>query len=384
VTGRKKILHIITTLSTGGAEMMLLKLISNMDQNAFESKVISLTDVGPVGEKILALGVSVYGLGMRHGLPNPFSLAKLVSRAVRDRPHLIQTWMYHADLLGLLAARLTKSCKLVWNIRCSDIPFESYRPRTGWIVALCSRLSSRPDAIVVNSRAGIHHHLALGYNSSHIHFIPNGFELDRFRPDPKARLTVRRELGIQEDALILGLVGRLDRLKDHATFLQAAASIVREHQHNVYFVMIGKGLEWETPSLVSVIKDFDLQDRVILLGPRDDVPRLTAAFDIACSASLSEGFPNTVGEAMSCGVPCVVTDVGDSAAVVGDTGRVVPARDSTALARACGDLLALGHQGRRELGIRARESINRDYSLPKIVRMYSALYDSLITKDHTG
>lgn len=384
VTGRKKILHIITTLSTGGAEMMLFKLISNMDKNAFESKVISLTDIGPVGEKIQALGVSVSGLGMRHGLPNPLSLAKLVIRAGRDRPHLIQTWLYHADLLGLLAARLIKSCKLVWNIRCSAIPFESYRPRTGWIVALCSRLSSRPDAIVVNSRAGIQQHLGLGYNSSHIHFIPNGFDLDRFCPDPQARLSVRRELGIQDDALILGLVGRLDRLKDHATFLQAAAAIIREHQQKVYFVLIGEGLEWETPALASEIKDFDLQDKVILLGPRDDVPRLTAAFDIACSTSISEGFPNTIGEAMSCGVPCVVTDVGDSAAIVGDSGRVVPAGDAMALARGCGDLLALGYQGRRELGIKARESINRDYSLPKIVRMYSALYDSLITKDHEG
>jgi glycosyltransferase involved in cell wall biosynthesis len=381
VAGRKKILHIITTLSTGGAEMMLLKLISSMDQNAFESKVISLTDIGPVGEKIQELGVSVYGLGMRHGLPSPLSLAKLVSRAGQDRPHLIQTWMYHADLLGLLLARLFRHCKLVWNIRCSDVPFNNYRPRTGWIVALCSRLSSLPDTIVFNSRAGIRQHMNLGYHSAYMQVIPNGFDLDLLRPDSDARFSVCRELGLPEDAIILGLVGRWDPLKDHATFLQAGALIAREEQESVCFVLVGTGMEWKTPELASLIKDVGLQDRVLLLGHRVDIPRLTAAFDIACSTSITEGFPNTIGEAMSCGVPCVVTDVGDSAAIIGDSGRVVPAGDPIAFAEACRHLLSLGINGRRELGTKARKLIGAHYALPDIALMYSTLYDNLVSGD---
>jgi glycosyltransferase involved in cell wall biosynthesis len=209
-----------------------------------------------------------------------------------------------------------------------------------------------------------------------MHLIPNGFDAESFRPDYSARLAVRRELGLTEDALIIGLVARWDPLKDHATFVDAASFLAREYD-NIYFVLIGRGIEWDTLGLAALVRAAGLQDRMILLGERDDMPRLNAAFDVACSSSLTEGFPNTIGEAMACGVPCVVTDVGDAAAIVGNTGLAVPAGDAVAFAKACKELIALGPKARREFGRKGRERIINKYALPTIVKQYEDLYTNL-------
>jgi len=375
------ILHLITTLDTGGAEMMLYRLLSKMERKSFESKVISLTEIGPVGKKIQALGIRVQALEMQRYFANPVAVLRLV-RSLRQNPaNVVQTWMYHADLLGVLVSRLVETPNLVWTIRCSSVPFNRYRPLTGLIVKLCSLLSAIPDAIIVNSSAGIRHHVKLGYTPGRMHLIPNGFDVERFRPDSGARFSIRTELGLPEDAIIIGLVARWDSLKGHSTFVQAASLIARE-SNSIYFLLIGKGVTWETAKLATLIRDTGFQDRMILLGQRDDMPRLTAAFDIACSSSITEGFPTTIGEAMACGVPCVVTDVGDSAAIVGETGRVVQRGDATAFAHACKELIALGPDGRRELGCRARTLIISQYGLSGIARRYENLYTNLAGSSH--
>lgn len=375
------ILHIISNLDTGGAEIMLYRLLSILDRERFEPGVISLTGIGPVGKRIERLGVPVLALNMRRNLPNPFDFFGLARWCRRSKADIVQTWMYHADLLGLLASSLVGKPKLIWTIRSSDIPFNSYRRQTGLLAKLCATLSSIPDAVVANSNAGILHHRRLGYTPKQMHFIPNGFDVESFRPDSAARLAVRRELGLTEDTLVIGLVARWDLLKDHATFVAAAALIARQHA-NSRFLLVGRGIEWAAVELAALIRVAGLQDRVILLGERNDIPRLTAAFDIACSSSITEGFPTTIGEAMACGVPCVVTDVGDAAAIVGDTGRVVPAGDSGAFAQACQELIGLGPDGRRDLGRKGRARIIDKYALSNIVKQYEGLYTSLVTESN--
>jgi glycosyltransferase involved in cell wall biosynthesis len=370
------IIHIISNLDTGGAEMMLYRLLSILDRELFEPAVISLTGIGPVGKKIERLRIPVLALRMRRNSPNPWHLFRLARWCRRSRADIVQTWMYHADLLGLLAAKLTGTPKLVWTIRSADIPFNSYRPQTGLLAKLCSVLSSVPDGIVANSHAGIRHHAGLGYPPRQMRLIPNGFDVECFRPDAASRFAVRRELGLREETLVIGLVARWDSLKDHSMFMEAASSISRTHE-DTRFVLVGRNIEWETEQLAALIRAAGLQDRMILLGEREDIPRLTAAFDIACSSSITEGFPTTIGEAMACGVPCVVTDVGDAAAIVGDTGRVVPAGDGVAFAQACKELISLGPNGRRDLGARGRERIINRYALSTVVKMYEDLYTSL-------
>lgn len=206
--------------------------------------------------------------------------------------------------------------------------------------------------------------------------IPNGFDLDAFRPDPESRLAVRRQLEIPEDSLLIGLVARFHPQKDHHNFVQAAGLLHRA-MPQVHFLLCGEGITWENPVLGEWIDDAGVESWCHLLGRREDMPKLTAALDIASSSSFGESFPNVVGEAMACGVPCVVTDVGDCAILVGKTGIVVPPNDAGALASAWHQLLEMSHEERRRLGQLARQRIKNKFDLNLVVSRYEDLYKSL-------
>jgi glycosyltransferase involved in cell wall biosynthesis len=370
--------HIITGLNTGGAEMMLCKLLSRMNREVFEAEVISLTDIGPIGKKIQALGVPVRALGMRRGVPNPLGVLRLACWLRKGRPQIIQTWMYHADLIGGLASRLAAGSAVVWGIHHSNLEPQGSRRTTIWTARACARLSHwLPARIVCCSEASRRVHTGLGYAADKMMVILNGFDLQVYRPDPAARLSVRQELGIPEEAPLIGLVGRFDPQKDHGNFVQAAARL-HAGLPEVHFLLCGDGVTWENPHLARWIEAAGIGGRCHLLGRREDIPRLNAAVDIStCSSSFGEGFPMVIGEAMACGVPCVVTDVGDLALVVGETGIVVPPRDPQALADGWRELMEMGVEKRRALGERARKRVEDHYSLARVVREYEALYKQL-------
>jgi glycosyltransferase involved in cell wall biosynthesis len=370
------LLHLITGLNRGGTEVFLERLLLGLDRRKFTSTVVSLTTIGPIGERLRAHGISVEALGMRRGFPSPTGLAKLMRLLRRQAPHVLQTWLYHADLLGAFASPFARGTRLVWNVRASNMDMQRYRPLSGWTVRACAWLSPWPHAVVVNSRAGRDFHVQLGYRPRQWVLIPNGVDGQEFRPRPEARAEMRRELGLTPDAILIGLVARFDPMKDHDNFLRAAGSLAHQRP-DVHFVCVGEGVTAENAMLRIGIEDAQLSGRVHLLGPCADVPGLTAAFDIAALASLSEGFPNVVAEAMACGVPCVVTDVGDAASIVGDTGIVVPPEDPTALAEGWSQLLALSATERNRLGQRARDRIEREFSLAHTVTQYEAFYSSL-------
>lgn len=373
-----KMLHLITGLNTGGAEMMLYKLLSYIDRESFEVRVISLMDIGPVGRKIQELGVPVRALGMRRSVPNPLSLLRLVRWIRQDPPHYIQTWMYHADLIGGLAAKLTGGIPVIWGIRHSKLDPRSSKRTTFWIARACALLSRcLPARIVCCSEASRRIHMDLGYAGEIMTVIPNGFDLATFKPDPEARLSVRRELGIPEETPLIGLVGRFNPQKDHHNFICAAACL-NASMPDVHFMLCGEGVTRENPELVKWITAADISARCHLLGRREDIPRLTAALDIAASSSYSEGFPNVIGEAMACGVPCVVTDAGDSALIVGATGRVVPPGNPQALAEGWSELIKMGPEGRSRLGSAARRRIEKLFNLPLIVARYEELYGDIL------
>ena len=369
-----KVTHVIAGLSMGGAQMMLYKLLSRLDRAAFQSEVISLADVGPLDKKIRALGVPVKVLGMCPGTPNPVALYRLARWWRNDPPQVVQTWMYHADLIGGLAAKFAGGIPVVWNIRHSHLDVEGNKRSTLWTIRTCARLSRRlPTRIVCCAELSRRIHAQLGYAREKMVVIPNGFDLEVFRPDPTARRSVRQELGIPEEALVIGLVGRFHPLKDHRNFVEAAARL-HASRPDVHFLLCGDDVTAENTELAEWINAAGLAGRCHLLGPREDVPRLNAALDIACSSSYSEGFPNTIGEAMACGVPCAVTDVGDSALIVGDTGSVVPPKNPDALANAWRELIEIGPDGRGLLGAAARRRIDQCFSLRAIAARYEDLY----------
>jgi len=370
------IAHLITELNMGGAEQMLRKLVTRMDKDRFRCVVISMTDRGPIGEKISEAGVPVFQLGMGLGKPTPGGLAKFYHLLKQESVDIVQSWLYHADLLGLLVGRVAEVKRVVWGIRCSDMRLRQYRPLTALTVRLCGVLSPLADAIVINSQEGARIHRKRGYRTDRMVLIPNGFDTAAFQPDGSARTWLIHELGLREDVRLIGLIARFDIMKDHPNFLRAA-SLVAEKDPHVHFVMVGRHITPRNPELAAHIPE-GIQDRFHLLGQRDDVPRIAAALDIATSSSaFGEGFSNTIGEAMACGVPCVVTDVGDSAQVVGDTGIVVPPGDAAALAGGWRDLLA-DDERRRRLGEKARERIRAEFDLEVVVRRFEGLYDKLM------
>ncbi len=376
----RRILHVITGLHVGGAEVTLLRLLSQFNRETFLGEVVSLTDVGVVGERISALGLRVRALGMQPGLTVPAGLFRLARWIRQDPPHVIQTWMYHADLVGGLAAKLAGQTPVVWGIRHSNLDPRSSKRTTIWTARACARLSrSLPERIVCCSEASRRVHAALGYAVERMVVIPNGFDLDAFQPNEDARREIRNELGISDSVPLIGAIGRFDPQKDYQTFLEAA-SILHEWLPEVRFLLCGDGLTLENPELRRWIETSSLRDNFHFLGPREDVTRVDAALDIACSSSAyGEGFSNAVGEAMACGVPCAVTDVGDSARIVGDTGRVVPPRSPQALAVAWRELVAIGSAARRQLGAAARERIAASFGLEAMVARYEALYLELST-----
>lgn len=371
-----KLCHIITGLDTGGAEMMLYKLLSCIDQEAFDVEVISLTDIGPIGQRIQALEVPVRALGMRRGIPSASHIMRLASWLRRGQPHIVQTWMYHADLAGGLAGRLAGHDRIAWNIRQSDLVANSSKRSTIWTIKTCAHLSRKvPARIVCCSHASERIHTALGYAADKMVVIPNGFDLTAYHPDPVARLSVRQELGLAEDAPLIGLVGRFHPQKDHQTFVQAVA-LLHARLPNVHFVLCGDGIDCNNPQLTGWIEAAGVCDVCHLLGRRSDIPRISAALDILTSSSaFGEGFPNVVGEAMACGVPCVVTDVGDSALIVGETGRVVPIRSPERLAAAWRELIEAGTEARGRLGQAARCRVEEHFSLPTVTRRYEQFYE---------
>lgn len=372
------ITHIITGLSLGGAEQALLRLVRAGQGKLFNNHVISLQAGGSLVAAFEEAGVPVYELGLNPRLPNPFKLLHLISAIRASKPDLVQTWMYHADLLGGLAAKLARRVPIVWNIR--NLSFDQQYPnRLTQAVVRLSAIASGivPDKIISNSVAARDEHIRLGYAKDRMLVIPNGFDLAVYAPNNASRRELREELGVSHDSLLVGLMARFDPLKDHASFVQAAALLAVEFKH-IHFVLAGTHITWENNTLRQVIEDAGLRHAFSLLGPRADVSRIMSALDLLVSASVSESFPNVVGEAMASGVPCVVTDVGDSRILVGDTGLVVPPRDPKQLADACAKVLKQSQTQRLELGQAARQRIQSNFSLELSLENYSRLYTELI------
>ena len=372
------VVHIITGLETGGAERMLAKLV-RATFSSMQTTVVSLTGRGTVGASIEALGVPVHALEASGYRNLPGATLRLVRLLRRLRPDLVQTWMYHADLIGGLAARVVGGAAVVWNLRNSDLSEAGTKARTRRLVRINARFSHwLPHGIVCCSEASWGIHKCLGYSVERVCLIPNGFDLERFVPNDNSRHAIRAELGFAPNTPLVGLVARYDPQKDHTTFL-AAAGRLREQRPDVGFVLVGPGIVPENADLVRQVWSAGVTEMTRMLGERDDVPELMASFDVvALSSAWGEAFPNVIGEAMACGVPCVVTNVGDSAAIVGETGRVVAVGDAPGLAAELAYLLALPDDTRRGLGKNARARVVTHYGIDTVATKYERFYRELI------
>lgn len=357
--------------------MMLEKLVCNLP-SSIEVHVISLTSLGAIGPRLQLRGVPVEALGMRPGLPSPRLFARLVRRLASLRPNVVHTWMYHADLLGGLAARLAGVRALMWGLRHSNLDPDANKGSTLRVVRLCARLSTwLPQRIACAALRAREAHVAIGYAADRMVVIPNGFDLKRFVSDSCARADVRAELGLPGEAPLIGMVGRFDPQKNHRGFATAMQHLLK-CRPDVHALLAGDGMDPLNQDLMRWLRDAGVVDACHLLGRRDDMPRLMAALDVLVLPSIGEAFPNVVGEAMACGVPCAVTDVGDAADIVGEFGRVVASGDMAGLAAAVVELLALSAPARQSLSSQVQQAIRQRFDIAVVARRYEDEYRAMV------
>ena len=368
-----KITHIITGLAAAGAETALYHLLAALDRQEYQCEVISLTDRGQTAARIESLGVPVRALSMMRSVPNPLAIRRIAKILRRSRPGIVHTWMYHSNLLGGLAAQAAGGIPVIWGIHHSRIDSSDTKRFTVWTVRACAWFSRQlPARIICCANSSELAHIQLGYDPEKMEVIYNGIDSEIFRPDPEARPALRSRLGLPPEAVLIGMAGRLHRHKDHKTFF-AAARLLRTEFPQVHFVLCGESMVADHPKLAPEIAD-GLQGHCHLIGLQRDMRAFYAGLDIAANSSLSEAFPLAVGEAMACGIPCAVTEVGDSPAIVGDTGKIVPARQPGLMASAWRELLEAGPEARRLLGEAARERVVTHFSVTQFAERYQSLY----------
>lgn len=367
-----RVFFLIRALDRGGAERQLIALVRGLDKERFAPTVATFYDGGALRPELERMaGVTVVSLGKR-GRWDVLPFLRRLDRAIgQARPDIIHGYMEMPNQLALLLGR-RHGARVIWGLRGSAVDFVRYNWAVRWDFAACARLSRFPDLIIANSEVGRRDYLAQGYRAERLRVIANGIDTARFRPDPAAGLAQRERWGVAPDVPLIGVVARLDPQKDHPTFLRAAALLAGERPE-ARFVCVGEGPAEYLALLRRQAADLGLGDRLIWAGPCDDMVAAHNALDVATSSSaFGEGFSNTLGEAMACGIPCAATDSGDAAIVIGDTGRVVPTKDPAALAAAWRELLDLAPERREALRSAVRARIATRFSLRILVDATSA------------
>lgn len=369
-----RVCHVITGLEVGGAELALCGLLETLREP--ENSVVVLRGESVLSQRVAGLA-TLRHLDMHPGRATPRDVLHL-RRALcdrRDKPDVVHAWMYHANLLTSLALAGLRT-PLIWGVHHSLSDLASEKRRTRAVIRANAWLSRSATCIRYVSEFAAAQHRRFGFSGRRAVVIPNGYDTDRLQPDPAARAHVRHELDIPPDALVIGMVARVHPTKDHANFLAAAARFHADHPAAV-FVLAGEGADAGNQPLLDSIDKSGLRPHVRLCGRRDDIPALDAAFDIATLTSRGEAFPNALPEAMACGVPCVSTDVGDAALIIGDTGAVVPPRDPDALCAGWAQLAALPAADRHALGLRARTRVIEHFARAAIGQRFAHLYRQL-------
>lgn len=357
-----RFLFIIRSLGQGGAERQLTELTSGLAARGHAVAIATLYDGGALWSELAgARGVELLSLGKQSRWDGFRPFARLVRFARRFAPEVVHGYMPPANELALVVGRLT-GAKVVWGLRASNMDLEVYDRTSRLLFGLGARLSRYADLSISNSHAGLAHHAAHGYRSGRTVVVPNGIDVERFQPDRALGAPLRVEWGVPEDVPLVGIVARIDPMKDHRTFLRAAARVVAERP-TTHFVSVGGASAADRAALDSEAKTLGLGARMVWAGPRRDMPAVYNALDLLVSSSaFGEGFSNSLGEAMACGIPCVATLVGDSAEVLGEVGGLAPARDDEALARAILEVLALDGDARVAMAGAARARIVARFS----------------------
>lgn len=369
-----KVLHIITGLVQGGAEAVLYRVVVATTTEV-EHIVVSLMDGGYYGDLFRQHGIPVHTLDMPRGRLSLRGLRELYRIILSSRPDVVQTWMYHANLIGGIVARMAGVRRVVWGIHAATLDQRYDKFGTRLVGRVCAMLSSRlPSATLFVSRESMDAHHTMGFRSPLERIVFNGVDLTRFDIDRNAGQRLRTEWGVHPGEWVLGFVARWDPYKDHTNLLSALSMLAKE-SIRFRFVLAGLGMDSDNPHLSALIEEYHLASHAILVGTRSDVPAIMNALDLHVLSSVGEAFGNVTLEAMACGTPCVSTNVGSARLLVGDTGWVVPPGDASSLAEGIRTALrALDDRGKEAIGMTCRAHVAERFSLDAMAQEYTRVW----------
>jgi glycosyltransferase involved in cell wall biosynthesis len=373
-----RILHCITGLTGDGAQRLLLRLTRGLRDYSVRSVVVNLGPATPLVAEFEAVKVPVLSLGISPSVSDIPGAISSLRRVMRDlEPDIVQGWMYHANVMTFLAKTAGRfHFPLAWNIRRGMDDYRQRSRATRAVIRMSSTLSRYVDSIVYCSGISRSQHEAFGYARENGRVMHNGFDTAKFTPCEVARGEARALFGARDDEVVIGNIGRFDVAKGHRHLLEAFA-LLAASVRNVRLVCVGRGMDAGNGEVSDLLTRAGIAERVTLLGERDHVERIFPGFDMYCSSSISEGFPNVIAEAMACALPCVVTDAGGSAEIVDQTGVVVAPRNSSALAKELRRYVMLSSTERRVIGEKARARVRDVFSLESMVSNYAHMYRTL-------
>ncbi len=367
-----KIAFLIRSLNPGGAERQLVTLAKGLYERGHSVRVAVFYPGGSLEDELREQGITVESLDKRGRWEAFDFLRRLIEFMRRENPDVLHSYLCVANILAAILTQILPRSRVAWGVRASNMDLDRY----DWTARLAYRaecfLSRFVDLIIVNSHAGFAYARSQGFPENKMMVIPNGIDTDRFRPNKESGRNIRAEWNIRNDEKLIGLVGRLDPMKDHPTFLRAAAQLARQRK-DLRFVCVGDGPATYRQELLALSAELGLAEQLIWTGARQDMPAVYNALDVVVSSSYTEGFPNVIGEAMSCGVPCVVTNVGDSAWVVGDTGEVIPPQKPDRLSIAIETLIENIERTGYETNINRQHIIERFSVTALVAKTESAL-----------
>lgn len=373
-----KIVHVIIGLNIGGAELMLKRLVLESGNTDIEHTIISLTDLGVLGSELQDRGVTVYKLGMSSSLSVPLTLFRLRVLLKKINPNVVQTWMYHADFLGGLAAKSIGVKNIVWGVRTTDVS-QGNSKLTVKLSQVCAKLSHYiPDHIICAAHISKDYHISVGYDESKMIVIPNGYDLKLLSSTKEKGLEVRKEFDLHSKDIVVGSVGRFNTVKNQKIFVEAAAILVKKLP-DLKFMIVGRENTVDNKELMSWIGEHNLQSNFRLLGQRSDVARCLMAMDIFCLHSKTEGFPNVLCEAMYAGLPCISTDVGDSKLIMQDFGVSVEKDSINQLSDGIYNIVNILLKDKAKLTHQKKQSkehIVNNFSIGKVSQEYLKVWQS--------
>lgn len=366
----KKVLHVINEMGLGGTETALYRLLCTMQSLDYAFFVIVLSEPGYYSSKIKELGIPIYHLDIKkaHTIKTTYRLITLIRKI---KPDVVQTWLYHSDLFGGLIAKCCGVKKILWGIRCEGV---GLKRKTRAIKSFCALLSwVIPNLILTNSQIALNKHHRVGYRHKKMRVVYNGFDIQAFYPN-KSSPKMIGDIHLPSNALVIGTLARFHKDKDYATLLRAIEPLCLAHPH-VYFVLCGQGCCEDNGELRTMRKALTYPERVLLLNGVSDTNTYLNTLDIFVLSSQTEGFPNSLGEAMLCGLPCIATDVGEVKEMLGETGLLVPPQDPEKLTSACLSLINQSEQVRTQLGALARLRIEERYSTENNTKRMMGIYE---------